>query len=45
MAFAGNVSIFATPKLVNEEMDILEIGREIAYVPLLDLRFDVTDIW
>jgi len=45
IAFGGNVSISVIPTLIKEELDILEIGREIIDAPLLDLRFDVTDVW
>jgi len=39
------VSIPSISKLIKEGLDILEIGREIVDAPLLDMRFDVTDVW
>lgn len=44
IAFGGNVSISNARKLLKKGLDILEIGREILDAPLLDLKFDVTDV-
>jgi len=44
IAFGGNVKISDIPRLIKEDLDIVEIGREIIDAPLLDLKFDVLNV-
>lgn len=44
LAFAGNIKIDDIPRLRCEDIDLLDIGKEIVDAPLLDLRLDVTGV-
>ena len=41
IAFAGGVKLPDIPTLINEDIDVLDIGRAIIDAPLLDMRLDV----
>ncbi|MFB3888277.1 MAG: quinolinate phosphoribosyl transferase [Candidatus Bathyarchaeia archaeon] len=41
LGFAGGVKLSEIPSFLEEDIDILEIGREIIDAPLLDMRVDV----
>jgi len=41
IAFAGGIKLSDIPTLVDEEIDILDIGRTVIDAPLLDMRLDV----
>jgi nicotinate-nucleotide pyrophosphorylase (carboxylating) len=41
LAFGGGVKLSDLPKLQDEDLDIVDMGRAILDAPLLDLRYDV----
>jgi len=41
IAFAGGIKLSDIPTLVDEDIDILDIGRTVIDAPLLDMRLDV----
>jgi len=44
IAFAGNIKLNDIPKLINENIDIVDIGKEIIDAPLLDMRLEVISV-
>lgn len=44
VAFAGNVNIRDIPRLADQGIDILCIGKEIVDAPLLDMKLDVISV-
>jgi nicotinate-nucleotide pyrophosphorylase (carboxylating) len=44
VAFAGNIKLDDIPRIINEDVDIIDIGREIIDAPLLDIKLEVISV-
>lgn len=44
VAFAGGIDLSQLTSLINEDVDIVDVGRAIVDAPLLDVRLDVIEV-